>query len=58
MPSAAPCVRRDVDIVDQVQRRPMEMIKGLGHWLFKERMRGLTLYSVEEDKHRERDHCV
>lgn len=58
MPRAAFLVRRDVDIVDQVQRSPMEMIKGLDHPLSKERMKGLKLHSVEENELREPYQCV
>lgn len=42
-----------MDIVDQVQRRPTEIIKGLDRLFYKERMRRLKLHSVEENKLRE-----
>jgi len=41
----SPLHRKDMDLLDQVQRRATKMIKGLEHFCYEERVRELLLFS-------------
>lgn len=40
--------RRDIDILERVQWRTTEMVKGLGYLAYKERLRDLGLFNLEK----------
>ena len=40
--------RRDVELLERVQRRTIKMIKGLKHLFYEERLRKLCLFSLEK----------
>ncbi|RMC20261.1 hypothetical protein DUI87_01107 [Hirundo rustica rustica] len=40
--------KKDVDLLEQVYRRAMKMMKGLGHLSYKDRLRGMGLFSLEK----------
>ena len=44
----APPYRRDVDIVERVQRRAVKMTKGLEHLTYEKRLRNMGLYILEQ----------
>ncbi|KAK4823020.1 hypothetical protein QYF61_024822 [Mycteria americana] len=44
----APQYKREVDMLESVQQRAMEMIKGLVHLSHEERLRELGLFSLEK----------
>ena len=44
----SPQYRKDVELLEWVQTRPTKMIRGLEHLSYKERLRGLGLFSLEK----------
>jgi len=44
----APQYERHMDIMERVQQKAVEMIKGLGHLSCKERVKELALFSLEK----------
>jgi len=53
----SPQPRKDMDLLEQVQRRATNMIRGLGHLSCEERLRELGLFSLEEEKAPGRPYC-
>ncbi|GAB0193864.1 hypothetical protein GRJ2_001851700 [Grus japonensis] len=43
-----PQFKKDMDLFEQVQRRAIKMIQGLGHLFYEDRLRELGLFSLEE----------
>lgn len=46
--SGASQYKRDMDILEKVQWRAMEMIKGLEHMWYEEKLRELELFTLEK----------
>ena len=44
----SPQHRKDMDLLKQVQRRAMKMIRGMEHLSYKERLRQLGLFSLQK----------
>lgn len=51
----APQYKRDVELLERVQRRAVKIIEGLEHLLFKVMLRYQGLFSLEKKKHSGRD---
>ncbi|GAB0193215.1 hypothetical protein GRJ2_001786800 [Grus japonensis] len=43
-----PQYRRDTELLEQVQRAAMKMIRGLEHFCYEDRLRELELFSLEK----------
>ena len=44
----SPQYRRDMDLLEHIQRRATEMIQGMEHLSYEERLRELWLFSLEK----------
>ena len=44
----SPLYRRDVDLLECIRRRATEMIQGMEYLSYKNRLRGLGLFSLEK----------
>ena len=45
-----PQYRRDMNLLEHIQRRATEMIQGIEHLILQDRMRKLELLSLEKEK--------
>ena len=48
IPLWGPQHKKDMDLLEQVQRRAMKMVRGLEHLSYEDKLRGLELFSLEK----------
>ena len=56
VPAWSPQYKRDVDLLERVQKRDTKMIQGMEHLSYEDRLKELGLFSLEK-RRLQRDHC-